>query len=62
MEFRQIRYFLALCDHMNFTRAAETCAVSQPALTVAIQKLEDEFGRIISLRIEQPFRDLQINR
>lgn len=27
-----------------------------------IQKLEDEFGRIISLRIEQPFRDLQINR
>ena len=44
MEFHQIRYFLAACDHMNFTRAAEACAVSQPALTVAIQKLESELG------------------
>ena len=44
MEFHQIRYFLAACDHMNFTRAAEACAVSQPALTVAIRKLEDELG------------------
>ena len=44
MEFHQIRYFLAACDHMNFTRAAEACAVSQPALTVAIRKLEEELG------------------
>ena len=44
MEFHQIRYFLAACDTLNFTRAAETCAVSQPALTVAIRKLEDELG------------------
>ena len=44
MEFNQIRYFLAVCDHLNFTRAAETCAVSQPALTVAIRKLEEELG------------------
>ena len=44
MEFHQIRYFLAATDHMNFTRAAEACAVSQPALTVAIQKLEAELG------------------
>ena len=29
---------------MNFTRAAEACAVSQPALTVAVRKLEDELG------------------
>ena len=44
MEFHQIRYFLAACDHMNFTRAAEACSVSQPALSVAIQKLEGELG------------------
>lgn len=44
MEFHQVRYFLAACDHMNFTRAAEACAVSQPALSVAIQKLEAELG------------------
>ena len=44
MEFHQIRYFLAACDHMNFTRAAEACSVSQPALSVAIQKLEAELG------------------
>ena len=50
MEFRQIRYFLAACDHMNFTRAAEFCAVSQPALTVAIQKLEQELGGRLFLR------------
>jgi len=44
MEIQQARYFLALCETMNFTRAAEACGVSQPALTQAIKKLEDEFG------------------
>lgn len=50
MEFHQIRYFLAACDHLNFTRAAEACAVSQPALTVAIQKLEADLGAPLFLR------------
>lgn len=44
MELHQIRYFLALCEDMNFTRAAERCNVSQPALSRAIRLLEDEFG------------------
>lgn len=44
MELYQIRYFLAVCEAMNFTRAAEQCYVSQPALTKAIQKLEDILG------------------
>jgi LysR family hydrogen peroxide-inducible transcriptional activator len=44
MELHQIRYFLALCRDLNFTRAAEACHVSQPALTKAIKTLEDEFG------------------
>lgn len=50
MEFHQIRYFLAACDHLNFTRAAESCSVSQPALTVAIQKLEADLGAPLFLR------------
>ncbi len=44
MEMQQIRYFLALADTLNFTRAAEDCNVSQPALTRAIQALEFELG------------------
>jgi len=44
MEMHQIRYFLAVCDSLNFTRAAEACHVTQPALTRAIQKLEQELG------------------
>ncbi len=44
MEIHQIRYFLAVCETLNFTRAAEACNVSQPALTRAIKALEDELG------------------
>lgn len=44
MEMHQIRYFLALCETLNFTRAAESCNVSQPALTRAIKQLEAELG------------------
>lgn len=44
MEMHQVRYFLALSESMNFTRAAEECNVSQPALTKAIRKLEEELG------------------
>jgi len=44
MELHQIRYFLAAAETLNFTRAAERCNVSQPALTRAIQKLEEELG------------------
>lgn len=40
----QIRYFLALCETLNFTRAAERCHVTQPSLTRAIKALEDELG------------------
>ncbi|MEQ9642409.1 MAG: LysR family transcriptional regulator [Alphaproteobacteria bacterium] len=44
MEMHQVRYFLALCETLNFTRAAEQCHVAQPSLTRAIKKLEAEFG------------------
>ena len=44
MEMQQVRYFVALARTLNFTRAAEQCNVSQPALTRAIQQLEHELG------------------
>lgn len=44
MEMHQIKYFLAVTRTLNFTRAADQCNVTQPSLTRAIQKLEDEFG------------------
>lgn len=44
MEMQQVRYFLAVAKTLNFTRAAEQCNVTQPALTRAIKQLEDELG------------------
>lgn len=44
MEIQELRYFLALSETLNFTRAAERCNVSQPALTRAIKSLEDKLG------------------
>lgn len=44
MELYQIRYFLAVADTLNFTRASERSYVSQPALTKAIQRLEEAIG------------------
>src|ERR1700754_3787134 len=50
MEMHQIRYFLAVCSTLNFTRAAAQCDVTQPALTRAIQKLEEEMGGLLFRR------------
>lgn len=50
MEMHQIRYFLAVCETLNFTRAAEQCHVTQPALTRAVQKLEEELGGLLFRR------------
>ncbi|MCZ6719967.1 MAG: LysR family transcriptional regulator [Alphaproteobacteria bacterium] len=44
MEMHQVRYFLALCEELNFTRAAARCNVAQPSLTRAVKKLEEELG------------------
>ena len=44
MEMHQVRYFLTAAKSPSFTRAAELCHVSQPALTTAIKKLEMQLG------------------
>lgn len=53
MELHQIRYFLALASTLNFTRAAEMCNVTQPALTKGVQKLEQELGGQLIYRERQ---------
>lgn len=50
MELFQIRYVLEAAETLNFTRAAERCNVSQPALTKAVKKLEQELGAPIFTR------------
>jgi DNA-binding transcriptional LysR family regulator len=50
MEFHQIRYFLMAAEKLNFTRAAKKCHVSQPALTRAIKKIEEELGGELFIR------------
>jgi LysR family transcriptional regulator, hydrogen peroxide-inducible genes activator len=44
METHQVRYFLVLARTLNFTKAAEECKVTQPSLTRAVKKLEEELG------------------
>lgn len=50
MEVNQIRYFLNLADTLNFTEAAMRSGVSQPTLTRAIQRLEQELGGTLLYR------------
>ena len=44
MEMHQLRYFVAVAELGNFTRAAEKCFVAQPSLSQQIIKLEKELG------------------
>ena len=41
---KHLRYFVALARHGHFSRAADACAISQPALSVQVKELEDILG------------------
>jgi LysR family transcriptional regulator, hydrogen peroxide-inducible genes activator len=47
MTLTELRYIVAVARERHFGRAAETCFVSQPTLSVAVKKLEDELGLVL---------------
>ena len=44
---KQLKYFLAVAKHKNFQKAADECAISQPALSMKIKELEKDLGQLI---------------
>jgi len=54
MTITQLKYILAVAEHQNFTVAAEYCSVTQPTLSMQIQKLEDQLDVKIFNRAKKP--------
>lgn len=55
MKIQQMIYFCAVCRHMNFHRAARELGVSQPTLSTALARLEEEFGLALFVRNKKTF-------
>ena len=53
---RQLEYLVACIDHRSIAQAAEVLHVSQPTISAAIAKLEDNFG--VQLLLRQPSQGL----
>ncbi|MFK0115109.1 LysR family transcriptional regulator [Streptomyces sp. NPDC090994] len=53
VEVRQIQYFVAVAEELNFTRAAERLAMTQPALSRAVRALEKTVGAVLLSRTPQ---------
>lgn len=54
MTLQQLEYIVALDNHRQFVKAAESCYVTQPTLTMQVQKLEEEIGLKIFDRQKKP--------
>jgi LysR family transcriptional regulator, hydrogen peroxide-inducible genes activator len=56
MTITQLKYVLAVAEHKNFTLAAEKCFVTQPTLSMQIQKIEEELSILIFDRSKKPIQ------
>ncbi|MFO7719412.1 MAG: LysR substrate-binding domain-containing protein [Gillisia sp.] len=62
MTITQLQYVLAVAEHQNFTKAAQKVFVTQPTLSMQIQKLEDELGVRIFDRSKKPIQLTETGR
>ena len=62
MTITQLQYVLAVAEHKNFTLAAEKCFVTQPTLSMQIQKVEEELDVQIFDRTKKPIQLTEIGQ
>ena len=62
MTITQLQYVLAVAEHKNFTLAAEKCFVTQPTLSMQIQKIEEELKIIIFDRSKKPIQLTEVGQ
>ncbi len=62
MTITQLYYVLAVAENQNFTKAAVKCFVTQPTLSMQIQKLEDELDILIFDRSKKPIELTEVGK
>ena len=62
MTITQLQYVLAVAEHQNFTKAAQKVFVTQPTLSMQIQKLEEELDVQIFDRSKKPIQLTETGR
>lgn len=62
MTITQLHYVLAIAEQQNFTLAAEKCFVTQPTMSMQVQKLEDELGVLIFDRSKKPIALTEVGK
>ncbi|MDZ7878047.1 MAG: LysR substrate-binding domain-containing protein [Saprospiraceae bacterium] len=62
MTLQQLEYIIAVDNHRHFAKAAQACFVTQPTLSMMLQKLEEELGILIFDRSKQPVVPTEIGR
>ena len=62
MTITQLKYTLAVAEHGNFTTASDKCFVTQPTLSMQVQKLEEELGVVIFNRSTKPLQVTDIGK